>query len=234
MCVCVCVCVCVCGLLKQQTILCLTAATGLNGLNIIMMLLRVLLLLLCGEYLIVCIMVCLFIFLIQHKWVLLLKTEYFSSAFPPSTAKGRLRQFYRGLEQVNRTDAVKECRTKYTDLVTVYDQHDNIELSKLLNGNSSGWIGAHIGNCSKKWSNGDEVTYKKDFNMCCGGTCCAAMKADGDLESLQCEQKRQFMCYEQGNTILSYNYIILQLIQPKQYHFLAFIQMLGEHHTTTR
>lgn len=155
-------------------------------------------------------MVCLFIFLIQHKWVLVLKTEYFSSAFPPSTAKGRLRQFYRGLEQVNRTDAVKECRTNYTDLVTVYDQHDNIELSTLLNGNSSGWIGAHIGKPSKKWSNGDEVTYKKDFRMDCGETCCATMKADGDWDPLGCDEKRQFMCYEQGNTLLSYNYIILQ------------------------
>ncbi|XP_058629676.1 macrophage mannose receptor 1-like [Onychostoma macrolepis] len=143
---------------------------------------------------------------------MLLRVLLLLCAFPPSTAKGRLRQFYKGLKDVQRMDAVNECRTNYTDLVTVYDQQDNMELSKLLISPPSipsGWIGAHIVQPSKKWSNGDEVTYEKDFQMDCWETCCAAMKPDGNWESLQCKEKRQFMCYKQDVGRASYNYMLI-------------------------
>lgn len=100
---------------------------------------------------------------------------------------------------MNRTTAEEECRRNYTDLVTVYDQQDNMELIKLLNASlPSGWIGAYIGNRSMKWSNGDDVTFNSSLTADCGATCCAAMKADGGWESVDCTQKKYFMCYEQG------------------------------------
>lgn len=100
---------------------------------------------------------------------------------------------------MNRTTAEEECRRNYTDLVTVYDQQDNMELIKLLNASlHSGWIGAYIGNRSMKWSNGDDVTFNSSLTADCGVTCCAAMKADGGWESVDCTQKKYFMCYEQG------------------------------------
>ncbi|XP_073694579.1 macrophage mannose receptor 1-like [Garra rufa] len=133
------------------------------------------------------------------------------NAFPPSNAKGRLRVFHRGVKDVIRTDAVNECKTNYTDLVTVYDQHDNMELSTLVSNapaNPSGWIGAYIGNRSKKCSNGDEVTYNQSFNMNCGETCCAAMKADGNWEAVQCSENKTFMCYKDVGRA-SYNYTLI-------------------------
>lgn len=135
---------------------------------------------------------------------MVLKTEYFSSAFPLSNAEGRLREFKLINGEFTRDLAVNECRTNYTDLATVYDQQDNIKLRTLLinvTGYPSGWIGAQIGSSSKKWSNGDEVTYKNDFNMECEETLCAAMKSDGNWESLKCTYTRHFMCYKQGNKI---------------------------------
>uniref|UniRef100_A0A9J8C902 C-type lectin domain-containing protein n=1 Tax=Cyprinus carpio carpio TaxID=630221 RepID=A0A9J8C902_CYPCA len=128
-------------------------------------------------------------------------------AFPLSNAEGRLREFKLINGEFTRDLAVNECRTSYTDLATVYDQQDNIKLRTLLSnvtGNPSGWIGAQTGSSSKKWSNGDEVTYKKDFNMVCVETCCAAMKSDAGWESLQCNVTKHFMCYKQDVGPASY------------------------------
>ncbi|CAM4561617.1 unnamed protein product [Leuciscus chuanchicus] len=141
-------------------------------------------------------------------------------AFPPSTAESRLRTFHIIIkEDIYRETAEKECKINYTGLVTVYDQQDNMELSKLMKNQSvlvqRGWIGTYGGNRSMKWSNGDDVTFNISLPGKCGeiGPCCAAIKADGDWESLQCSVKKHFMCYERGNKILHYKYLILQLIK---------------------
>jgi len=95
---------------------------------------------------------------------------YFSSAFPPSTAEGRLRKFYIVKEQMSRSSAEEQCTTNNTGLVTVYDHQDNMKLSNLIKetftgGNPSGWIGTRAGNRSKKWSNGDDVTFNRWENQ---------------------------------------------------------------------
>lgn len=101
---------------------------------------------------------------------------------------------------MNRTPAEEKCRRDYTDLVTVYDHQDNEELAKLLNGtHPSGWIGASIGKEStKKWSNGDDVTFNISLTGNCGKTCCATMNSEGAWDSLHCSEKKYFMCYKQG------------------------------------
>lgn len=103
---------------------------------------------------------------------------------------------------MNITDARNICKQKYTDLVTVYDEQDNLELKKLFNISriSSAWIGARQNgtNFSEKWSNGDDVTFRI-LKGNCGKICCAAMKADGAWESIKCNETRYFMCYDQGN-----------------------------------
>uniref|UniRef100_A0A671K1W1 C-type lectin domain-containing protein n=1 Tax=Sinocyclocheilus anshuiensis TaxID=1608454 RepID=A0A671K1W1_9TELE len=78
---------------------------------------------------------------------MVLKTEYFSSAFPLSNAKGRLREFQLINGRITRTLAVNACRTNYTDLATVYDQQDNIQLRTLLINvpdPPTGWIVLHV------------------------------------------------------------------------------------------
>ncbi|KAK3534213.1 hypothetical protein QTP86_006832 [Hemibagrus guttatus] len=99
-----------------------------------------------------------------------------------------------------QTEAREACREKYTDLVTVYSDEDNTELTKLVMkaGMGYGWIGLYRGQFSEKWSNGDPVTFRNLTGDCGTSDCCAAMKADGSWESLQCTVTRYFMCYEQG------------------------------------
>ncbi|CAM4561625.1 unnamed protein product [Leuciscus chuanchicus] len=137
-------------------------------------------------------------------------------AFPPSTAESRLRTFHIGPDSTVRETAEKECKINYTGLVTVYDQQDNMELSKKMENTESvlvrrGWIGTYGGNRSMKWSNGDDVTFNISLSGKCGeiGPCCAALKADGDWESLQCSVKKHFMCYEQDVGRKSYNYSLI-------------------------
>lgn len=110
---------------------------------------------------------------------------------------------------------MKECEKNDTQLVTVYDHQDNMELAKLLsNSPPGGWIGASIGeNRTKKWSNGDEVTFNSNLPECCAGTRCVTMKANGEWESLSCNETKHFMCYKQGKKKLPYKYLILLLIK---------------------
>ncbi|XP_026066299.1 putative C-type lectin domain family 20 member A [Carassius auratus] len=134
-------------------------------------------------------------------------------AFPLSNAKGRLREFQLIKDNFTRVAAVNACRTKYTDLATVYDQQDNIDLKTLLihitdGSNPSGWIGAEIGNSRcKKWSNGDEVTFRRDFTSYTDSRC-ASMSANGGWEFVTCNLTRHFMCYKQDVGRASYTLIL--------------------------
>ncbi|XP_073803000.1 secretory phospholipase A2 receptor-like [Danio rerio] len=134
-------------------------------------------------------------------------------AFPPSAAEGRLRQFYIMKQRSNNTSAAQSlCRVNYTDLVTIYDQQDNIKLQQLLNSSSfqQGWIGAYRGNYSLKWSNGDDVTYSRYSPSYSDQTRCAALNANGDWESILCNETKHFMCYEQdGDGGTTYNYLLI-------------------------
>ncbi|XP_016122075.1 uncharacterized protein [Sinocyclocheilus grahami] len=115
-------------------------------------------------------------------------------------AKGRLREFQLINERFTRTLAVNACQTNFTDLATVYDQQDNIQLRTLLinaTGPRSGWIGAFIGNSSRnKWSNGDDVTFRRNTTSHAVSRC-AAMTSNGGWEFLTCNETRHFMCYKQ-------------------------------------
>ncbi|XP_043092116.1 lymphocyte antigen 75-like isoform X2 [Puntigrus tetrazona] len=142
-------------------------------------------------------------------------------AFPPSSAKGRLREFhilhYRSLIK----SAVEECTRNYTNLVTVYDREDDIELStqldKLFKRNviesPTGWIGAYLGRCSKKWSNGDEVNENitKNIKKDCANECCATMLTNGDWYLNTCNLSKPFLCYEQEAGRASYNYVYIDV-----------------------
>ncbi|XP_060722590.1 macrophage mannose receptor 1-like [Tachysurus vachellii] len=112
---------------------------------------------------------------------------------------------------MNQTEARKACRENYTDLVTVYSDGDNTKLAELTikAGNVSGWIGLYRSNFSEKWSNGDPVTFRKMTGDCGISSYCAAMKADGSWESLQCTVTRNFMCYEQDASSQTRNYHLI-------------------------
>ncbi|XP_077091269.1 macrophage mannose receptor 1-like [Siphateles boraxobius] len=164
--------------------------------------------------------------------MLLLSVLLLLWAFPPSTAEGRLRKFYIVKKKnISRTTAEEECKTNnYTGLVTVYDQQDNIKLSNLIKSKnaSSGWIGTRRGNRSKKWSNGDDVTFNRSTAYS-GKIRCAAMKADGDWESILCSIPKHFMCYEQAIGVGRKSYDF-RLIREDRSWFEAQMYC-REHHT---
>ncbi|KAK3534718.1 hypothetical protein QTP86_023773, partial [Hemibagrus guttatus] len=110
-----------------------------------------------------------------------------------------------------QTEAREACREKYTDLVTVYSDEDNTELTKLVMkaGMGYGWIGLYRGQFSEKWSNGDPVTFRNLTGDCGTSDCCTAMKADGSWESLPCTVTRYFMCYEQEASSQTPNYHLI-------------------------
>ncbi|XP_072525577.1 lymphocyte antigen 75-like [Salminus brasiliensis] len=107
---------------------------------------------------------------------------------------------------MNQTAARAACRANYTDLVTVCSEEDNTALINLTKTNSTVWIGLQRGQNSTKWSNGDEVTFSNLTGSCGPKPCCAAMKANSSMESLNCSEKRNFMCYKQDETDLSFSY----------------------------
>ncbi|XP_060761551.1 secretory phospholipase A2 receptor-like [Neoarius graeffei] len=120
------------------------------------------------------------------------------SAFSPPV-HSRLATFHLIPGYMNWAEAQAACRENYTDLVTVDSDEDHTELGNILNksGIGYGWIGLRRGEFSEKWSNGDPVTFRNVTGACWPLTCCAAMKADGPWESLQCTDTKPFMCYKQ-------------------------------------
>lgn len=97
---------------------------------------------------------------------------------------------------MNFSEARDKCQqNNYTDLVTVYDNEDNQELVKLLSNNntSHAWIGAYMG---ARWSDGAEVTFRNI--TCYNEKWCATMKAFGDWECINCNEGKNFTCYDRG------------------------------------
>ncbi|KAI4894308.1 hypothetical protein NFI96_005587 [Prochilodus magdalenae] len=130
----------------------------------------------------------------------------YSSVSPAD--QSRLRTFHLIEERMNQSAARAACRTNYTDLVTVYSDEDNAALTNLINMSNvarvdGGWIGLTRNQSSDKWSNGADVTFSSLIGDCGSGFCCAAMKADGSWESLNCTEKRPFMCYKQASIHIS-------------------------------
>ncbi|XP_060762602.1 C-type mannose receptor 2-like [Neoarius graeffei] len=122
------------------------------------------------------------------------------SAFSPPV-HSHLAIFHLIQGKMTWAEAQAACREKYTDLVTVDSDEDNTELKNMINksGISSGWIGLRRGEFSEKWSNGDPVTFGNVTGACRASTCCAAMRADGNWDGLQCTGTKHFMCYKQGD-----------------------------------
>ncbi|KAG1932498.1 hypothetical protein F2P79_021044 [Pimephales promelas] len=159
-----------------------------------------------------------------------LSALFINWAFPPSTAEGRLRKFYIINGTMNRSSAEEQCTTNnYTGLVTVYDHQDNMKLSDLIKetftgDNPSGWIGTHAGNRSKKWSNGDDVTFNRSSTGDNGNISCTAMNATGHWESLPCSNRTYFMCYQQGD---ERSYMLI----PEYKNWFAAQRYCRENHT---
>lgn len=105
-------------------------------------------------------------------------------------------------DKLNLTAAQAACRKAYSELVTVYYEEENDKLNNITVPDHLYLIGLHRGQFTEKWSNGDPVTFRSLTAVCeTSLPCCAAMKPDGSWESLQCNMKRYFICYEQGNLL---------------------------------
>ncbi|XP_036412742.1 macrophage mannose receptor 1-like [Colossoma macropomum] len=120
-----------------------------------------------------------------------------------------LKTFHVIQKSMNQSEAQAACRTNYTDLVTVYSDEDNAALTNLINmtGITKAWIGLYR---TYKWSNGDNVTFSNLTGVCGSECCCAAMKADGSWERLNCTEQRNFMCYKQDTDVTVSYYLIFE------------------------
>ncbi|XP_051748325.1 uncharacterized protein LOC127511521 [Ctenopharyngodon idella] len=115
---------------------------------------------------------------------------------PLSKASGRLRSFHLiNEQQMSINQARKICRSNYTDLVTIYDNDENLELVNILKNSSlsDGWIGAS----SCKWSNDDPVTFTNLSSNFTEENCCGAINTNGEWECFNCSSTEiYFMCYD--------------------------------------
>ncbi|XP_049334382.1 macrophage mannose receptor 1 [Astyanax mexicanus] len=108
---------------------------------------------------------------------------------------------------MTQSEARAACRENYTDLVTVCSEEENAALINLIN--STVWIGLQRSQFSSKWSNGDEVTFSALTGSCGPKPCCAAMKTDASWDNITCTEKRNFMCYKQDQTDLTFSYHLI-------------------------
>ncbi|XP_036412608.1 macrophage mannose receptor 1-like [Colossoma macropomum] len=106
-------------------------------------------------------------------------------------------------KKMNVSEARAACRTNYTEIVTVYSDEENTALTNLTNMTniSTAWIGLTHKQSSNKWSNGEDVTFSNLTGVCGSGSWCAAVKTDGSWESLNCTEKRNFMCYKRDTDL---------------------------------
>ncbi|XP_053508133.1 secretory phospholipase A2 receptor-like [Ictalurus furcatus] len=131
------------------------------------------------------------------------------SAFSPPV-HSRLSTFYAIMDSMTQTAARAACRENYTDLVTVYSDEDNTDLYNMVPSGYWRWIGLYRSVFSEKWSNGDPVTFRNLAGVCGTSSYCAAMKADGSWESLQCNMAKYFMCYEDVSSQTPNYHLILE------------------------
>ncbi|KAG9278353.1 macrophage mannose receptor 1-like [Astyanax mexicanus] len=133
-----------------------------------------------------------------------------------SAEQSPLRTFHlieKNPEFKNQSEARAACRENYTDLVTVCSEEENTALINLINtrlpADSKVLFGLQRSQFSSKWSNGDEVTFSALTGSCGLKPCCAAMKTDASWESPLCTERRNFMCYKQDQTDLTFSYHLI-------------------------
>ncbi|XP_077091270.1 macrophage mannose receptor 1-like [Siphateles boraxobius] len=154
--------------------------------------------------------------------MLLLSVMLLLWGVPLSSASGRLRRFQLISNKMLINEARNACRSNYTDLVTIYNETENMDLVNILN--VSGWIGAN----SCKWSNGDPATFIKYSGTFNEEKCCGAVNTGGGWGCVNCsETKMYFMCYDKGNGQESDKY---WLIRESRNWFEAQLYC-REHHT---
>ncbi|KAK2893072.1 hypothetical protein Q8A67_013060 [Cirrhinus molitorella] len=126
---------------------------------------------------------------------------------PLSSGTDRLRtKFYLEETQKQINDVLSACKTKYTDLVTIYDKEKNITQAKMLvNGSSNcSLIGAN--GCT--WSNGEPVTFINLSRNFTEERCCGALTTGGTWKCVNCSSRMNFMCYKK-DTEPSFNYSLI-------------------------
>lgn len=90
------------------------------------------------------------------------------------------------------------CRTKHTDLASVWNHGDSSEIKKLVNGEKA-WIG--LFRDSWTWSDGSDTSFrfwlsgKPDNHMGIENCATAGMSQQGHWEDVPCGRRLPFICH---------------------------------------
>lgn len=99
-------------------------------------------------------------------------------------------------QRANWSDYRDICRKIYTDLITIYNEKEYQTLSGHYQSNLF-FIGLRTGKSAYKWSNGDSFIYDKTTGPQ-NNNSCIAMTASGSWDSVQCCERKPFICYSDG------------------------------------
>lgn len=106
---------------------------------------------------------------------------------------------------MNWSAAQSYCREKYTDLISINTEQDNIKITALVLSNilntQTAWIGLY--KTSWGWLDGSNATYTnwKSGEPKDGKDCALMETSSASWLSKDCNEKHEFLCYQGGSFI---------------------------------
>ncbi|KAJ8249638.1 hypothetical protein COCON_G00228540 [Conger conger] len=156
-----------------------------------------------------------------------------SAGLSTSALSSHYRQLFLTDSKITWAEAQTYCRENYTDLITVYNEVERIQIEKVLEKiKITDLYGIYLGlkrrQGDTKWSNGDIVHYDNHSHGTNGTKpYCHSMSASGRWENVSCTERKSFMCYDEGEEGSPLSYTLIK----QESSWCDAQQYCREHHT---